>query len=237
MKLPFNLIAIVLLLIVGYLIYTEIYPSSSISNAVVKYLDMKSVVKMPSEETPKNESTVVPADNTVNYSEYNGANNVVNNVINIIPETEPQVFNLSQNVYTYNDAKIACKAMGAELASVDQVMDAYNNGANWCNYGWTQQQMALYPIQKDYWKRVQENPEMKKNCGGEPGVNGGYFKNPELMFGANCYGIKPSPKEGEDLPEYEIAKEIEMNEEKYFQFKNNTPRVAPFSNHKWSVYN
>jgi hypothetical protein len=158
MKLPFNLIAIVLLLIVGYLIYTEIYPSSSISNAVVKYLDMKSVVKMPSEETPKNESTVVPADNTVNYSEYNGANNVVNNVINIIPETEPQVFNLSQNVYTYNDAKIACKAMGAELASVDQVMDAYNNGANWCNYGWTQQQMALYPIQKDYWKRVQENP-------------------------------------------------------------------------------
>ena len=26
---------------------------------------------------------------------------------------------------------------------------------------------------------------------GNPGINGGYFANPDLKFGVNCYGIKP----------------------------------------------
>ena len=28
------------------------------------------------------------------------------------------------------------------------------------------------------------------NCG-RPGVNGGYFDNPNIKFGVNCYGQKP----------------------------------------------
>ena len=35
-----------------------------------------------------------------------------------------QVFHLPENVYTYNDAKIACKAAGAELATLSQLNDA-----------------------------------------------------------------------------------------------------------------
>ena len=30
---------------------------------------------------------------------------------------------------------------------------------------------------------------------GVPGVNGGYFDNPEMRFGVNCYGAKPSENE------------------------------------------
>jgi hypothetical protein len=30
-----------------------------------------------------------------------------------------------------------------------------------------------------------------KNACGRPGINGGYFANPNIKFGANCYGVKP----------------------------------------------
>jgi hypothetical protein len=32
---------------------------------------------------------------------------------------------------------------------------------------------------------------------GVPGVNGGYFDNPEIRFGVNCYGTKPSENEAD----------------------------------------
>jgi hypothetical protein len=47
-----------------------------------------------------------------------------------------QVFNVSRNLYTYAEAEPLCKAFGAELATYEQVKDAYNSGADWCNSGW-----------------------------------------------------------------------------------------------------
>ena len=35
---------------------------------------------------------------------------------------------------------------------------------------------------------------LTENMNGKPGVNGGYFENPEYKFGANCCGVKPSPR-------------------------------------------
>ena len=35
-------------------------------------------------------------------------------------------------------------------------------------------------------------------------VNGGYFENPEYKFGANCYGVKPSPK-GNEMEKQKFA--------------------------------
>ncbi len=32
---------------------------------------------------------------------------------------------------------------------------------------------------------------------GTPGINGGYFDNPELRFGVNCYGVKPSESDND----------------------------------------
>ena len=38
--------------------------------------------------------------------------------------------------------------------------------------------------------------DLKKSCG-RPGLNGGYFDNPNLKFGVNCYGVKDSATDEE----------------------------------------
>jgi hypothetical protein len=62
-----------------------------------------------------------------------------------------EVFNVSQNKYSYYDAQALCKSLGAELATYDQVKEAYDQGADWCNYGWVDGQMAVYPTQEKSW--------------------------------------------------------------------------------------
>lgn len=84
-----------------------------------------------------------------------------------------EVFNISKNAYTYYDAEPLCKALGAELATYEQVKNAFEGGADWCNYGWTKGQMAVYPTQKETWEHIQEGPEDQRNACGRPGVNGG----------------------------------------------------------------
>jgi len=106
-----------------------------------------------------------------------------------------EVFNVAANKYTYSDADALCKAYGAELASYDQVKDAWRKGADWCNYGWIKGQSAIYPTQESTFEKLQAGPEDQKLSCGLPGINGGYFDNPELQFGVNCYGGKPSEKD------------------------------------------
>jgi hypothetical protein len=227
---PFWIIAVLLLCILGLLVYREINDTNEQNKKKVSYLDINEIVTtikpmVDSINTIPEESN----NNNIDYSEVNFEENKNNSTI----ESKPQVFNLSENIYTYDDAKIACKAMGSEMASLEQLSHAHKNGANWCNYGWSKQQMALFPIQKDYWDRIQSNPKLAKSCG-FPGINGGFFKNTEMMFGANCYGIKPEPKEDENDHDYETANSSVMNEVKYNSYKTNVPKVAPFSNKKWS---
>jgi hypothetical protein len=102
-----------------------------------------------------------------------------------------EVFNIASNRYMYEDAAPLCKALGAELATYDQVKSAFDKGADWCNYGWTKGQLALFPTQKETWEKLQSGPAGQRSACGRPGVNGGYFDNPELRFGVNCYGSKP----------------------------------------------
>jgi hypothetical protein len=62
------------------------------------------------------------------------------------------------------------------LASLEQVIEAYNSGAEWCGYGWTAGGMALYPTQKKTWEELQREVDPgKRTACGRPGVNGGYF--------------------------------------------------------------
>lgn len=105
-----------------------------------------------------------------------------------------EVFFISGNDYTYDDAPAVCAAYGAELATYDQVNDAYSAGGEWCGYGWTQGGMALFPTQQATWELLQQESDATKRTGcGRPGVNGGYF-NPSNKFGVNCYGAKPGNK-------------------------------------------
>ena len=152
-----------------------------------------------------------------------------------LPNGGNQVFNVSENKYTYNDAIAVCKAHGARLASLKEVIEAYKKGASWCNYGWSEGQLALYPTQKNVWRELQKDPERKTECG-LPGVNGGYFQNDEYMFGANCYGRKPNPKKGErmrDLIEVTDPMDAKVNSYKAIIDDIN---IAPFSKDKWSEF-
>ena len=109
-----------------------------------------------------------------------------------------EVFNVSNNLYTYSDAKEICSSFGAKLADYDAVEKAYNNGAEWCNYGWSEGQMALFPTQKDTWSVLQKNKQHANDCG-RPGVNGGYMVNPYVKFGVNCFGKKPTASQTDIL--------------------------------------
>ena len=102
-----------------------------------------------------------------------------------------EVFHIADNNFTYDEAPAVCAAYDAQLASLEQILDAYNHGAEWCGYGWSAGGMALYPTQKSTWDALQqETDQTKRTACGRPGVNGGYF-DPASKFGVNCYGIKP----------------------------------------------
>ena len=64
--------------------------------------------------------------------------------------------------------------LGGRLATRDEVKAAWNKGAEWCNYGWSANQMAFYPTQKTTWDKLQKIKGHENDCG-RPGVNGGYI--------------------------------------------------------------
>jgi hypothetical protein len=151
-----------------------------------------------------------------------------------------EVFNVSRNIYTYNDAAAVCEALGAELANYEQVQDAHNKGADWCNYGWSKGQLALFPTQKATWEKLQKGPAEYRNACGRPGVNGGFFDNPEIRFGVNCYGVKPPRNATDELLESQVALpptpeqiEFEKKVQKYRE-QLNTITVLPFQKGQWT---
>ncbi len=151
-----------------------------------------------------------------------------------------EVFNVSRNIYTFHDAAAVCAATGAELATYDQVKDAYERGADWCNYGWIKGQMAVYPTQKETYEKLQKGSPEYRNACGKPGVNGGYFDNPDLRFGVNCYGIKPAKKASDELLESQVAlppspEEIEFDKQvQKFREQLDAATILPFKKGHWS---
>lgn len=150
--------------------------------------------------------------------------------------TNKEVFYVAGNEFTYNDATAVCAAYGAELASYDQLMQAYSEGAEWCGYGWTQGGMALYPTQEATWKTLQgEVDNMKRTACGRPGVNGGYF-DPNTKFGVNCFGVKPAdkgdrpPMPGQDSTAFNSA----VNR---FKSMLGQLSISPYNRTEWSKWN
>ena len=151
-----------------------------------------------------------------------------------------EVFAVSKNTFTYYDAQPLCKALGAELATYDQVKAAWDKGADWCNYGWVKGQNAIFPTQTDTWQKLQAGPEEERGACGRPGINGGYFDNPELRFGVNCYGPKPSQSTHDEAtvakrtgqPLTVGALEVEKKVNKFRSEADNIG-VLPFNGNKW----
>ena len=92
--------------------------------------------------------------------------------------------------FTYPEALEIASKLKCKLASWNQMMVAHQRGGNWCSYGWSLNQEAYYPIQQSYYDLLKKKG-VSNNCG-NPGVNGGYFKDKNLKFGINCYGLRPN---------------------------------------------
>ena len=137
-------------------------------------------------------------------------------------------------------AKAICKAYGGRLANYKEIEDAYNNGGEWCSYGWSEDQMALFPTQYDKWQKLQSHEKHKHDCG-RPGINGGFIDNPNVRFGVNCYGKKRNITKNEDdimnmqEEEPQTAEEIRFDK-KVNYWKNKLPEImiSPFNSENWS---
>jgi hypothetical protein len=196
--------------------------------------------KATSEESDNNNVPVPPAPPVApqDQAPVQESQNILDNLLS---SGQKEVFNISKNDYTYYDAEPLCRALGAELATYDQVKESLSKGADWCNYGWVKGQAAVYPTQENTWKKIQSGPDENKNSCGAPGLNGGYFENPELRYGVNCYGKKPVQSDNDEellmkkgkipssVPNLEVDRKTQ-------EFKKNLDEIGvlPFNNSKWN---
>jgi hypothetical protein len=165
------------------------------------------------------------------------------------PEKPPmdtdEVFNISNNIYTYADAKSICKSFDSRLATYDEIEDAYTGGGEWCNYGWSEDQSIYFPTQKETWNKLQQDPRTKNSCG-RPGINGGFIDNPDARFGVNCYGKKPRPSDAEiaqmnarrnspapKTPEEEI---LDLKVKMFKDYRDELLPLNGFNPRKWSEF-
>jgi hypothetical protein len=162
---------------------------------------------------------------------------------NVVPELKikKEVYNIPSNNYTYDDSKAICQAYGGKLATYNQIENAYSKGAEWCNYGWSDGQMALFPTQQKTWDKLQSIEGHENDCG-RPGVNGGKIDNPNARFGVNCYGFKPIITAAEqdnmkNAPIYPVSmKDLEL-QKKLDYWKKRVPEIllSPFNKNSWSI--
>uniref|UniRef100_A0A6C0IER8 Link domain-containing protein n=1 Tax=viral metagenome TaxID=1070528 RepID=A0A6C0IER8_9ZZZZ len=221
--------------------------SAGINNIIQKVRDAFNKSSTPPVDASKPPVTTVneppyPPQEEQQHDNAEQADRKTSNIFDkILPSGRPEVFNVSENEYTYYDAEPLCMALGAELATYDQVKDAWSKGADWCNYGWVKGQAAVYPTQDETWQKVQSGSDENRNSCGVPGLNGGYFENPEMKFGVNCYGVKPPQsnhseevlmKKGKiplSVPALEVDKKIQD-----YKTQMDDIGVLPFSENQWS---
>ena len=146
-----------------------------------------------------------------------------------------EVFHIAGDQYTYEEAPAVCAAYDAEIATYDQIQDAFAKGAEWCDYGWSQGGMALFPTQESTWQSIQSEPN--RTVCGRPGINGGYM-DPKLKFGVNCYGVKPGNTHSVHLPQpvpgsAQTTKAFNGMVDKFKKLVSQM-NVSPFNRAEWS---
>lgn len=158
-----------------------------------------------------------------------------------ILEEKKQVFHIPDNLYTYDDAQAICKAYNSRLATYDEIADSHAKGGEWCSYGWSKDQLSLFPTQTDTYDKLQKIKGHEHDCG-RPGINGGFIANPNVRFGVNCYGKKPDITQEElnsmeNDPIYPKSMEDIKQEKLVQQWKNKIPEImlSPFNKEVWSV--
>lgn len=145
-----------------------------------------------------------------------------------------EVFHVAGNDFTYEEARDMCETYNARLANYTEIENAYRNGANWCSYGWSRDQLALFPTQKSLYNELKLIPGHENDCG-RPGINGGFFKNKYIKFGANCYGVKPKPRKKDEDYTHALNHSPALSEEEMKENNiHNKYIIAPFNKDKWT---
>jgi hypothetical protein len=89
---------------------------------------------------------------------------------------ETQVYHIFNNAYTKDEASEECAKRSSRLAHPDELKNAYDNGAEWCSWGWASDGHAYMP-------------NNNKKCNKSTGLISGKNIENKLRLGANCYGI------------------------------------------------
>lgn len=86
----------------------------------------------------------------------------------------------SRYAFTFDEAKDACKHIGAQIASPEQMLAAYRSGYEQCDAGWLSDRSVRYPIQMP-----------REGCFGDmdglPGVRNYGTMDPAELFDVYCY--------------------------------------------------
>jgi len=230
-----NFILIGVAAVFGLIIIVLMYYSISFKNERIARMPSKKQVAQVKNETIMN-TLPVAVDNQGYYSAVDAATQSSTSNDKVSNSNMKQVFNVRENIYTLDDAPAVCGALGADLASVKQLISAHKNGADWCNVGWTKDGLAAYPIQHSTWKTLQDNNPNKRNICGKPGIN--LSRNdPNLLYGVNCYGVKPEPKGNEIVKNVIMSDKQRELQKKISEFQKNVNSIgiSPFNTDKWSA--
>jgi hypothetical protein len=92
---------------------------------------------------------------------------------------ETQVYHIFQNAYTFKEAGEECAKRASTLANPNQLQNAYDSGANWCNWGWSTDGDAYMP-----------NRDPK--CNKKIGLINAKKVDKSMKLGVNCYGVPNS---------------------------------------------
>ncbi len=183
--------------------------------------------------TPEIDIMINNLDDNVDHENDNDNNNV---------KSHEEVYHIPGNVYNFNNARALCKAYGGRLANYEDVQKAYDKGGEWCSYGWSEDQMALFPTQLKTWNKLQKVKGHENDCG-RPGINGGFIDNPNVRFGVNCFGPKPKitpleaqlMKNNKEFPITVRSQEFQKKVE-YWKSRIGDIMVSPFNRTTWSRF-
>jgi hypothetical protein len=175
--------------------------------------------KLDSPSKQSSESEIGSTAEENNPSLFKKVSNPISSAADLLNKN--QVFHV-QGEFDYSMARSVCKAYGAQLATFDQIKSAYDKGAEWCDYGWSEDSMVLYPTQHKSWS-IYKDTDNPQQCG-IPGINGGYNNDTSQGLGANCFGKKPKGK----LPAFAYPKTRQEVPPEY--------TVSPFNYTSWSGF-